>query len=175
MVGIGTVLADDPQLTCRIRGGRNPLRIILDPRLRIPLKARVLNEPGKTIVVAGENASRAQAEGYGKSAGAEIWRFPVSRKRDFRSQLVLKSIADGKWVSVLIEGGGRDRRPRRAAEKGCRQRSHSVMLRKSSGGDGLPAVAGLGVKDRNTGLAVRDCECRNDRPRIFAYRIPLKC
>src|SRR6185369_12601402 len=76
MVGVGTVLADDPQLTCRIRGGRNPVRIILDPRLRIPLKARVLNEPGKTIVVAGESASREKQKALEKH-GAEVCRFAV--------------------------------------------------------------------------------------------------
>ena len=42
MVGVDTVLADDPQLTCRIEGGRNPLRIICDSHLRTPLSAQVV-------------------------------------------------------------------------------------------------------------------------------------
>src|SRR5262249_1719664 len=46
IVGVGTVIADDPQLTCRIPGGRNPVRVVLDPRLRMPPTARMLSEPG---------------------------------------------------------------------------------------------------------------------------------
>jgi len=44
MVGAGTVIADDPQLTCRRRGGRDPLRVIVDGRLRLPLTAAVVSE-----------------------------------------------------------------------------------------------------------------------------------
>ena len=52
MVGIGTVLADDPELTCRIDEKKNPTRIIVDSKLRIPLKAKVLKnqDKAKTII-----------------------------------------------------------------------------------------------------------------------------
>ena len=52
MTGSGTVLADDPELTCRIEGGRDPIRIICDSRLRIPLDAKVFRNTDsiKTIV-----------------------------------------------------------------------------------------------------------------------------
>jgi diaminohydroxyphosphoribosylaminopyrimidine deaminase / 5-amino-6-(5-phosphoribosylamino)uracil reductase len=151
MVGIGTVLADDPQLTCRIRGGRNPLRIILDPRLRIPVKARVLNEPGKTIVVAGSNASRAKQKAIEKRR-AEVWRFALSRS-GIPLATVLKRIAEREMISVLLEGGAATA-ARALAEKVV-DKIAFFYAPKIAGGDGLPAVAGLGIKDMKNALAVR--------------------
>src|SRR3989304_899935 len=59
IVGTGTVLKDDPMLTTRIKGGRNPYRIILDSRLRIPKKAKVIEiSPSKTIIATTELASK---------------------------------------------------------------------------------------------------------------------
>ena len=59
VTGVRTVIADDPQLTCRIPKGRNPWRVILDPRLRIPLSAKLLRQPDseKTIIVTGQRSS----------------------------------------------------------------------------------------------------------------------
>ena len=47
LVGVGTVLADDPQLTCRMEGGRNPLRLVCDTHLRTPLTAQVVKTAGE--------------------------------------------------------------------------------------------------------------------------------
>ena len=61
MVGTGTVLADDPELTCRLRGGRTPLRVILDRRGRIPLDARVFTTlRAGPVLVYTANAGRAR-------------------------------------------------------------------------------------------------------------------
>lgn len=56
MAGIGTVLADDPMLTCRIDGGRNPVRIICDSHLRIPIDSNIVktSDTVKTIVVVSD-------------------------------------------------------------------------------------------------------------------------
>jgi diaminohydroxyphosphoribosylaminopyrimidine deaminase/5-amino-6-(5-phosphoribosylamino)uracil reductase len=58
LIGIGTVKKDNPSLTCRIRGGRNPYRIIVDSSLQIPLNAKVLkHNDQKTIIATTKNAS----------------------------------------------------------------------------------------------------------------------
>ena len=44
MVGVNTIIADNPELTCRIDKGRNPIRIVVDSKLRIPLDAKVVND-----------------------------------------------------------------------------------------------------------------------------------
>ena len=51
MVGMGTVLADDPSLTCRIRGGKNPVRIICDSMLRTPLDSRLIETAGEVPTI----------------------------------------------------------------------------------------------------------------------------
>src|SRR4030043_1277348 len=63
LVGIGTVLKDNPKLTARIAQGRDPYRIILDSRLRIPEKAKVIEiSPSKTIIATTELASKDKIE-----------------------------------------------------------------------------------------------------------------
>lgn len=104
LVGIGTVLADDPQLTCRIPGGRDPLRVVLDSRLRIPLRARVLhlNSPAPTLVVTGEQAPEDRLAAL-RAAGAEVLVLPGERPalRDLLGVLAGRGV-----LSVLVEGGG---------------------------------------------------------------------
>ena len=85
VVGIGTVKADDPQLTCRIPGGRNPRRIVLDSRLGIDLSAAILHQvdPAKTIIVtgtavAGGKIARARSA---RRAGLVNCRFGIERWR----------------------------------------------------------------------------------------------
>ena len=63
IVGIGTVLKDDPMLTARIRGGKDPYRIIFDSRLRIPEDAKVIKiSPSRTIIATTELAPRDKVE-----------------------------------------------------------------------------------------------------------------
>src|SRR5207247_7007892 len=61
LVGIGTVLADDPQLTVRLVPGESPVRVIVDSRLRIPLDANVLAADARTIVATTPLASEEHA------------------------------------------------------------------------------------------------------------------
>ncbi len=106
LVGIGTVLADDPQLTARIPGGRDPVRIVVDSELRTPPNAKVL--PGRrgprTIIATTESgpASRARAL---EAAGAEVWRFPATRGKVSLGALASRLVEDN-IQSVLVEGGG---------------------------------------------------------------------
>jgi diaminohydroxyphosphoribosylaminopyrimidine deaminase/5-amino-6-(5-phosphoribosylamino)uracil reductase len=105
VVGIGTVKADDPQLTCRIPGGRNPRRIVLDSRLGIELSAAILHQvdPAKTIIVTGTAVARAKLRSL-EALGAQVWSMPL-RHREVAWLPLLRKLAALGIVSVMIEGG----------------------------------------------------------------------
>src|SRR5438067_4698440 len=71
LVGIGTVLADDPQLTVREVRGRDPLRIVLDAEARTPPRARIVGNDGRAIVFAREHADAARIAAL-RDAGARV-------------------------------------------------------------------------------------------------------
>jgi diaminohydroxyphosphoribosylaminopyrimidine deaminase/5-amino-6-(5-phosphoribosylamino)uracil reductase len=110
MAGVNTVLADDPQLTAR-PGGRNaprqPLRVIVDARCRTPPQARLLQEPGATLVAttaaAPDGARRALEQ-----AGAEVLVLPEAAGAEGMVSLpaLLAELGRRDITSVLVEGGG---------------------------------------------------------------------
>lgn len=106
LVGIGTVLADDPQLTIR-RGGttRCGLRIVLDSKARIPATSRLLTDPfaANTLVVVGERAAKARVDRI--RSLAKVWVAPLHEGRISLSALCSELGRRG-ITSVLVEGGG---------------------------------------------------------------------
>ncbi len=104
VVGIGTVLRDDPFLTTRIKGGRDPYRIVLDSRLRIPEEAKVIGTtPSKAIIVATELAPKEKIEKLEKK-GVRILIFHSEEgKVDLKS--CLSQLGEMDITSLLIEGG----------------------------------------------------------------------
>ena len=106
MVGSGTVLADDPRLTAReVPGGsRQPLRVIVDSRLRTPATARVFATDGGTVlVVTTEGADPGRARAL-IEAGAELLALPAVAGRVPLSEL-LQRLGDRQVTSLLVEGG----------------------------------------------------------------------
>lgn len=107
LVGIGTVLIDDPELTVRLVRGRDPLRIIVDTHLRIPLTARVLAEDAAsgTLIVTSKSADRVRASDI-KSRGAEVLRLPRSKdKSGIDLARLLEELGRRGIASVFVEGG----------------------------------------------------------------------
>jgi len=105
LVGIGTVLADDPELTVRHARGPNPLRVVLDSKLRIPLHSRLLATADRArllVATAADDRSRIDAI---KAAGARVWRFePEADGRVPLAPLLRRLAAEGA-LSILVEGG----------------------------------------------------------------------
>lgn len=107
MVGIGTILSDDPLLTTRLEGieGSDPTRIIVDSSCRIPLQAKVLNIESKarTIIATTEKAGLDKLKAL-EDKGAEIIITPLKNDR-VDLPFLMKALGERKIDSVLIEGG----------------------------------------------------------------------
>jgi diaminohydroxyphosphoribosylaminopyrimidine deaminase / 5-amino-6-(5-phosphoribosylamino)uracil reductase len=98
VVGIGTALADDPQLTVRRCAGRNPARIVIDPRGRLPATARMLNPDGaRRLIVSAQPRT-------GPATGIETLVLPADDGR-IAPAAILSALSQSGFRRVLIEGG----------------------------------------------------------------------
>ena len=104
LVGVNTVLADDPELTVREVPGPNPMRVVLDSRGKTPPTARVLEEDGG-VLIATTDAMSPEAEEALRGRGAEVRRFPAREGR-VDPEAVLRWLGKRGIDSVLVEGGG---------------------------------------------------------------------
>jgi len=105
MVGVGTVLADDPELTTRLSvPGLHPIRVVVDSALRLPASARVLGGEAPTVVLTTERAPKERAERL-RSLGAEVIVCGAGPRVDLAAALA--ELGRREIGSVLVEGGGR--------------------------------------------------------------------
>jgi len=104
LVGIGTVKKDNSSLTCRIRGGRNPHRIIADSNLQIPLNAKVLkHKDNKTIIATTKTANKKKINLL-KSYGIKLL-ILKSKAGKIDLKRLIKEMGKLNITSVMIEGG----------------------------------------------------------------------
>ncbi len=100
LVGINTVLKDDPHLGVRKKGKKDPLRIVLDSRLRIPLTARVLRD-GNVLIVTTERANAKKKRSL-LEKGIDL----IEMKRAIEIPVLMRELYARGIISVLVEGGG---------------------------------------------------------------------
>lgn len=109
LVGIGTVLADDPLLTCRLPGmeARSPVRVVLDRALRIPATSRLVHSARSTpLWVVTSNLAEAPAAAMLGAAGAQVIRV-ASTPAGLDLPEVLRALAERGITRLLVEGGAR--------------------------------------------------------------------
>ncbi|MCX5749683.1 MAG: bifunctional diaminohydroxyphosphoribosylaminopyrimidine deaminase/5-amino-6-(5-phosphoribosylamino)uracil reductase RibD [Candidatus Saganbacteria bacterium] len=107
MVGIGTLLKDDPLLNVRNAKGKNltdPLKIIIDPEARVLLCSKVLQDPSRVIVAVSEAAPAIRVKKL-EGIGAKVIKVR-SRKGEMDLGHLLSTLGKQKITSIMIEGGG---------------------------------------------------------------------
>lgn len=110
LVGIGTVLADDPMLTCRLPEGRNPVRIVLDSHLRIPEKCRLCNSTKEaSVIVACIESEEREFQEKKKALEEKGVQVLCVSEADGTVSIpeLLKKLGEMEIDGILVEGGGR--------------------------------------------------------------------
>ena len=104
MVGIGTVLIDDPMLNCRIETGVDPIRVICDSHLRIPMESQIVKTAKHIPTIVAHAVHDEEKEKRLKEAGVDLIFSSVDGQVDFCD--LVKKMAKRGIDSILIEGGG---------------------------------------------------------------------
>jgi diaminohydroxyphosphoribosylaminopyrimidine deaminase/5-amino-6-(5-phosphoribosylamino)uracil reductase len=144
LVGIGTVLADDPELTCRLAGckGRPRWRVVADARLRTPAAARLLRDARHrpVVLLAAEGA---EAGSLADVPGVTVVRVPAAADGGVEPGAALRGLARLGVGSVLAEGGGRLAASLLRGGLVDRLELHRAPL--VLGADAVPALGALGL------------------------------
>lgn len=104
LVGIGTVLADNPRLNVRLVPGQNPQPILLDSRLRIPSYANLLRDGNPPWVITTPGAEALRQEGL-EQLGAKVLRLPESASGGIDLTALLDMLGELGITSLMVEGG----------------------------------------------------------------------
>ncbi|MCS6988062.1 MAG: bifunctional diaminohydroxyphosphoribosylaminopyrimidine deaminase/5-amino-6-(5-phosphoribosylamino)uracil reductase RibD [Chloroherpetonaceae bacterium] len=153
MIGSGTALADNPELTVRLVAGRNPKRILLDRQLRVPLQANVFNADAPTLVFTSRINKRHPKVKALEQKGVRV--FFVGEKSEHLNLLDVMKILNAEQVlSVMVEGGGRLFASLIKAEL-C-DKLHAFVAPKLIGGDGVASVGDLGLKKISESVSLRN-------------------
>ena len=154
MVGIGTVLADDPMLNCRIEGGRDPIRIICDTHLKTPVTSKIV-KTSKDIAccVSDEELQRPY-----KEAGCKIL-LTEKKMGHIDLQHLMELLGKEKIDSVLLEGGGTLNWA--ALEAGIVQKVQAYIAPKLFGGTTAKTpVEGRGVEEPDQAFLIKHKKVR---------------
>lgn len=145
MVGIGTILRDDPRLTVRLVPGRNPLRVVVDSTLRTPPGAAVLARGAATgTLIAVTDRARAERRATIRALGATVLPLPGDAEGRVDLRALLAALRERGIESVMVEGGAalitailRARLADRLA----------VTIAPKLLGAGIDAIGELGIRD----------------------------
>jgi riboflavin-specific deaminase-like protein len=141
LVGVGTVLADDPRLTVRLPAGPDPQPVVLDSRLRTPLTARLLRHPRGVWIAATDRADPARAALLA-GAGAQIISLPAGVDGRVDLAALLDELRRRAVGSLMVEGGGEVI----SSFLRCRLADRLVITVAPVLAGGYPSVQALGVE-----------------------------
>ncbi len=150
LVGIGTILMDDPLLTVRKAKGASPKRIVLDSQLRVPLDANVLSDesPNKTIIVTTNGASKEKIARI-VDRGATVLVLDADERGWVPHEVLWKELGDLGITSIMVEGGSQ-------VHTECLKSRYAdeivMFVAPKILGSGVDAIGDLGIRNMNAAL-----------------------
>lgn len=161
MVGIGTVLADDPMLNCRVEGGVDPVRIICDSNLHIPTESQIVKTASdiETIVACSQEALESERKQEKirrlKEAGIQI--IGTKGAHGVNLMELMKKLGGQNIDSILLEGGGTLNAS--ALEDGIVNKVYAYIAGKLIGGmDARSPVEGMGIDRMADAITLQNME-----------------
>lgn len=154
LVGINTVLKDNPRLTARIKNKKNPLRIVLDSRLRIPLTAHVLKD--KNILIATSKQHNKIKKKKLEKKGISIF---VLGEKKINIKKLLKKLGKINVSSILVEGGSKVQGSfidQRLVDKVIFFYAPKII----GGKNAKPAIGGKGASNMKKAIELKDVEMK---------------
>ncbi|MFA0752510.1 MAG: hypothetical protein IMHGJWDQ_000264 [Candidatus Fervidibacter sp.] len=161
MVGVGTVLADDPQLTVRlVRGkGKQPVRVVVDSLARTPPTAKVIRAAETPCIIAvTEKAPESRVRKL-RHVGAQVWRLPPDKQGRVSLPELLKKLAERDIVSVLVEGGS-ELAGSLVAQRLIDRVVFFIAPVLLGGNKAVPAIGGEGIANLDEALRLKDARWR---------------
>ena len=154
MVGRGTVATDDPKLTVRHVKGKNPLRVIVDSKLRIPLNSFVLKDSERTIIATTSQASSGKVTAF-KNLGVEVLIIKKDKEGGVYLRNLLKELGKRDIISVMVEGGSK---LITSLLKSNLVDKMIIPIAPKIIGDGLEAVGNLGIHKIKDAITFSTCK-----------------
>ena len=162
LAGVGTVIADDPLLTCRIPGGRNPVRVIADTFLRTPLESQIVRTAGDISTIIATSSDDARRIRQYTDSGCHVMKLPSNEGHISLKALVSKLGNDG-IDSILAECGGT--LAWSLFREGIVNKVYAYIAPRIFGGsEALTPVEGPGVGDPSSSFILK-----NSRVRQFGH------
>ncbi|MBX9678502.1 MAG: bifunctional diaminohydroxyphosphoribosylaminopyrimidine deaminase/5-amino-6-(5-phosphoribosylamino)uracil reductase RibD [Gemmataceae bacterium] len=160
LVGIGTVLADDPRLTARPPGPRFPTRVVLDATAKLPLASKLVQTAREipVLVAVAMGAETKQVDAL-RGAGCEVVVFPEANPGRIDVSALLQEFGKRRWTNLLVEGGSQVF----AAffESDAIDEVHAFMAPTLVGGREAPSpLGGLGVAAMGDALRLQEVQMR---------------
>jgi diaminohydroxyphosphoribosylaminopyrimidine deaminase/5-amino-6-(5-phosphoribosylamino)uracil reductase len=158
MVGVNTVIADDPELTCRVNNEKKLIRIVVDTKLRIPLDSKVVKNTDKLTIIATTLKANEDKKQNLRDLGVKVIEVSEKNNKVNLKELIEKLGQEG-IDSILIEGGGTLNFS--ALEENIVDKVIFYIAPKILGGENSKScIAGIGFAELNQAVNLKDMSYR---------------